>query len=74
MSAIPAIMYIGGLFVFGFAWWILNAVKEVVDDISVRGSTFDILNYFWIGVLIVYLLFGGIWLIRTYNEKQYTRF
>lgn len=72
MSALPAILYVGGLFTFGFTWWIMNGVKEVVDTISIKGTTLDLLNYAWLGIIIIYLLFGGIWLVRTYSEKQYT--
>jgi hypothetical protein len=34
-------------------------------------GAYDILIYLWYGIVVVYLIFGGIWLIRTYNEQQY---
>jgi len=71
MSAIPTIMYLGGIFTFGFLWWLLNGIKNEFEGYSETGSVFDLMNYFWLGIIIVYLLFGGYWLIRIYNEKQY---
>ena len=71
MSALPVIAYIGGIFTFGFLWWLMNGIKNEFEAYSEPGSVFDLMNYFWLGIIIVYLLFGGYWLIRTYNEKQY---
>jgi len=36
------------------------------------GNAYNLLMYIWTGALIIYIIFGGWWLIRKYSEKQYT--
>jgi len=71
MSALPAIAYVGGIFVFGFVYWLLDGIRQSLMTVSQTGDTYLFLNFIWGGTLIIYLLFGGIWLMRTYNEKRY---
>ena len=73
MSFIPVKRYIIGIVVMGFAGWLLNGIKEAftTPGIHETGSVWTLLDYIWIGGFIVYLIFGGIWLVRKYNEDQY---
>lgn len=73
MSFIPVLQYCFGLGVFGFVYWLLEGIRELIVDlgISETGSAFDLIMLLWAGVLIVYLIFGGIWVIRKYNEAEY---
>ena len=71
MSAVPVLGYLGGLFTFGFIWWLLNGIRQDMETVSETGTLFDLLIYFWYGIIIIYLVFGGIWLVRKYNEQQY---
>ena len=71
MSATPAIAYVGGLFLFGFMWWLFNGIKGYFEPLTQNTDVVTLLNYFWLGIILIYLIFGGIWLARTYNERQY---
>jgi len=71
MSAIPAIMYVSGIATMGFIWWLLNGIKGYFESLSETTTVVTWLNYVWVGILLLYLIFGGIWLTRTYSEKRY---
>jgi len=72
-SFIPVAQYIIGLGVFGFLWWLCDGILDSVFAAGVHttGNLFDLLNYLWVGIIIIYLIFGGWWLIRKYDEIQY---
>jgi len=76
MSFIPTMMYIIGLVAFGIFYWILNGIVDILKAMNIAEQTdfgsYDLLIYLWAGIVIVYVIFGGIWLIRTYNEKNQT--
>ena len=65
--------YIIGIGVMGFAGWLLNGILEAFTNAGVHetGSIWNLLNYIWIGGFVIYLIFGGIWLVRKYNEAEY---
>lgn len=71
MSALPVIAYIGGIFIFGFVYWLLDGIRPYFMALSETGNTYLFLCMMWGGAIIVYLLFGGIWVVRKYNERQY---
>jgi len=71
MSFIPVLEYMIGIALFGFVYWLLDGIRETIEVISLRGDTYDFLMYVWVGSLLIYLIFGGIWLIRTYTEQKY---
>lgn len=75
MSFIPVLQYGVGLAVFGFTYWILDGIMDTLIAIAIHetGNAFNLLMYIWTGALIIYIIFGGWWLIRKYNEEQYTR-
>ena len=75
MSAGPVIAYAVGIGVFGFVYWLLNGVLTLFIDIGYHqtGDVYNFLNYLWLGSLVVYLIFGGIWVARKYNELEYQR-
>ena len=72
MSFIPVGRYLVGLAFFGFIYWLLDGILDVFIDegVHVTGMTFDLMHALWTGSLLVYLIFGGWWVIRTYNEKN----
>jgi len=74
MSFLPIIEYGAGITFFGFMYWILDAIQGEMDTISVRGDVFDLFKFVWVGVLLIYLIFGGIWVAKKYNEEQYGGF
>jgi len=62
--------YIIGLGVMGFLWGILNLIIPAFAGISAHGTVFEIANMIWIGVLIMYLVFGPFWFwnkLKEYN-------
>ena len=73
MSFIPVLEYLAGITVFGFFYWIMDGVLDALkgSGVSATGDTYNLLFYMWVGILVVYLLFGGWWLIRKYDEQQY---
>ena len=73
---IPAIQYLVGIGVFGFVYWLLDGVISLFMDVGIHqtGSVLDFILYVWVGSLIIYLIFGGIWVVRKYNEAEYQGF
>jgi len=73
LGLIPVIMYVVGLGVFGFAGWVMNGIKAILLDAGIHetGTTFDFMLYIWAGCTIIYLIFGGLWVIKKYNEENY---
>ena len=71
MSALPVVAYLGGIGVFGFVYWLLDGIRPYFMSLSVQGDTYLFLCMVWGGSIIVYLLFGGLWMVRKYNEKLY---
>jgi hypothetical protein len=73
VSFLPVLKYGVGLAVFGLLYWLLNGILILIIDINIHtsGITFNILHALWTGGLLTYMVFGGWWLIRMYDEKQY---
>ena len=73
MSFIPVLQYMVGLGFFGFMWWLTNGILEsfIAVGIHETGDLWNLMQYVWIGIIFIYLIFGGIWLARKYNEAQY---
>ena len=73
MSFIPVLQYIVGLGFFGFMWWLFNGIVDSFIAVGVHetGDVWDLMQYAWVGIIFIYLIFGGIWLSRKYNEAQY---
>lgn len=72
-SFIPVMQFFIGLGVFGFIYWLLNGILDIFIDEAIHetGTIWSFMTYIWAGILIIYLLFGGIWMIKKYNEEQY---
>lgn len=66
------LLYIIGIVVFGFLYWLLNGMLDIIKATGVADtSTFTVypfLLYVWSGIVIVYLVFGGIWLVRCFEK------
>ena len=75
MSAIPVMMYLAGIPTFGLLYWLMDGIMDSIlsQNVHVTGDVFDLGFYLWAGMLIVYLIFGGIWVVRKYDEAQYQR-
>jgi len=75
MSFIPIVKYGLGLGVLGLIYYIMNGIMVAFIDVGEHrtGAAFDLLHAFWTAIIIVYLVFGGWWTIRTYNEEEYMR-
>ena len=71
MSFVHVFEYLGGLAMFGFLYWLLDGIKESLETaVSPSGDVYDLYTYVWTGAIIIYLIFGGIWLARTYAELK----
>lgn len=61
--------------VFGFIYWILDGILDdfIAAGVHETGTLYDLFLYGWAGALLIYLIFGGWWVIRKYNEIEYRR-
>jgi len=74
MSAGPVIGYVFGIGIFAAAGWFLNGIKDAILGVGLHQNN-DVLVFFqyvWTATFILFLIFGGIYVIRQYNEKSYT--
>jgi len=64
-----------GLAVFGFVYWFMDGIVDELTALGIHTTcdTYTLMTYFWTSILIVYLIFGGWWLVRKYDEWQYQR-
>ena len=75
MSFLPVMEYLGGIAVFGFVYWIMDDIlRDIINTgypLVTSGNVYDLFLYLWMAILVIYLVFGGWWLVRKYNERQY---
>jgi len=75
MSFLPVLEYVGGLAVFGFVYWIMDDILAEILDVGyplmVTGQVYNLYSYLWVAIIVIYLIFGGWWLVRKFNEQQY---
>jgi len=62
--------YLAGIVMFGLMYWLMNGILLDMTGVSITGTTYDFIMLMWKGILLVYLIFGGIWVIRRYNEQE----
>jgi hypothetical protein len=72
LSFLKAVEYILGIGFFGFMYWLLDGIRTEIMPISERGNVYSLADYIWVASLIIYLIFGGIWVVRSYVEQQYS--
>ena len=70
-NAANVFLYVLGIVVFGIMYWLIGGILGIIIDTGVADTTtyscWDIMWYVWCGLVIVYLVFGGIWLIKSYK-------
>jgi hypothetical protein len=75
-NAANVFLYLIGLVVFGLIYWLLDGILDIIKATNVADTTtftsYDLMLYVWAGIVIVYAIFGGIWLIRSFQTKDYT--
>jgi hypothetical protein len=68
------LLYFIGLVVFGFIYWLLDGITDILIATNVQNTTYftpwNLLLYVWAGIVIVYLVFGGIWLVRSFQKDS----
>jgi len=66
MSFIPVLQYGVGLGIFGFIYWLLDGIMDdfVAVGIHETGSIYTFLTFVWAAVVVIYLIFGGWWVIK----------
>lgn len=76
MSFIPVVQYGIGLGVFGFVYWLLNGIMVLIvgHNVHEASAAFTILQLLWVFSVLIYIIFGGWWLIRSYDEREYQQF
>ena len=72
MSFTNVILYLIGLVVFGFVYWLLDGITDIIVAANIANTTdftsYDLILYVWAGIVVVYLIFGGIWMIRSFQR------
>jgi len=73
MSAVPVLAYVIGIGVFSGVSWFLNGIKDLFVETSMyeNNAVFTLFQYVWTGAFVIFLIGGGIYLIRQYSEKRY---
>jgi len=68
------LLYFIGLVVFGFLYWLMDGILDIMKATGVQNVTdftpYDLLIYVWAGIVVVYLVFGGIWLVRSFQKDS----
>jgi len=74
VSMLPVLKYAFGLGVFGVVYWLLDGIMDlfIAEAVHTSGMTFNVIHAVWTAALLVYMVFGGWWLVRMYNEDQYS--
>lgn len=70
MGLVYVMEYLMGLAFFGLGYWLLDGIQVELQTVSETGNVYDLALYVWIGIIIIYLIFGGIWVVRKYSEKE----
>lgn len=65
--------YLAAFAVMGFLFWILNEIVLLFKSYSETGNAYDIANFLWGGVLLVFLVLSTFWLIRKLKEWEVVR-
>lgn len=72
-NAANVFLYLIGIVVFGLIYWLLNGILDIIKATNVADTTtftsYDLMLYVWAGIVIVYVLFGGLWLIRSFQNQ-----
>lgn len=59
--------------VFGFIYWLLDGMMDIFVRTGVADTTtftvYPLLMFVWAGIVVVYLVFGGIWLVRSFQQQ-----
>jgi len=71
MGLLPVMEYLAGIIVFGLGYWLLDGIQVEFHRVSESGNIYELAQYIWVGIALLYLIFGGIWVVRKYTEKQY---
>jgi len=70
-SALPILAYIAGLVCFGVVYWFMNGLHIDLRFVSLQGTPFTFIEFMWTAIVVVYVIFGAIWLIKQYTKKKY---
>jgi len=62
-----------GIGVFSFLGWLLNGILDEIKaaNFHQNADVYALFNYAWVGLFVAYLVFGGWWVVRKYNEEEY---
>jgi len=67
-SALLVLEYIGGYFVFGLFYWILNGILMPLKDYSIDADLLAWCNLLWGGAIVLYMLLGAVYLFKAIKE------
>jgi hypothetical protein len=68
------LLYFIGLAMFGFLYWLIDGITSILVATNIQNTTYftpwNLLMYVWAGIVIVYLVFGGVWLVRSFQRNS----
>ena len=72
MSFLYTMDYLLSYAMFGLVYWLCGGLLGIFISIGIHttGNTWDLLNYYWHGSIVVFVIFSGIWLLKKYNENK----
>jgi len=73
-NASNVFLYLIAFPVFGFIYWLLDNIMNVMEATNIADTTsftvWDFLMFVWYGIVVVYVIFGGIWLVKSFSSQE----
>ena len=66
------VIYVGNYIIWGATYWFIAGIFHLIVGAKAHytGQTADLMMYYWDFMIIVFIIFTGIWLIRQYNKEK----
>lgn len=52
----------------GLAVWLFGGILTGIKVVSLQNEVYDLAEYIWAAVLMIFIIFGIFWIIRKINE------
>jgi len=72
MAIGSVLIYISNYVIWGTFYWFIAGIFHMIVDAQAHyeGQTANLMMYYWDVMIIVFIIFTGIWLIRQYNKQR----
>ena len=68
-----AMDYILGFGMFSFLLWLLGGIIAYFKPVSETGTVYDLANYLWYALPVIFIIFSIFWFLRKLKEWEYVR-